>query len=814
MCRLRRYAPLCLLALCAVWLSASHASALSLAYDRNYGAAYVNILQGAADVPLEPRGYARNLLDLFQDRRVDAVEIYDFQAERFRRGTSEMLYWYPHFTAAVVLAVWEDAPVSVTGWADLKEGVTIVLPDSSPEREIFFLALAQHIAPDTDASFAQLARMREMGTLRFYPVHRGVRGLFTEGGAHDVYVLFAHEAERLIRRGARLRMIEPQGGTLTCTKGILSRAPIGFSAQLPDDLAAAGYPPVSTDAAAADALPPDFTYALHRINARYYAEIMDRPLLAPREPHDRFTILVLTLVVTVVWGACIRRRLLNHGTRRAVLLLLAMLLLWELDRTVKILTFVHDAPLERLLWYLYYVFRGGLSVALLWIAWSSDEDVLDRTMPPWLRAVFAINLLIAVLILCNDLHHQFFYFTWSTETMEWSEHLSWGAYAYWTLWFSEIFAALLLLLEKAKAQQVLRPAMVLPFVLFALFMVYSIAYQYVEWVTWAELTAVTALFFLLLIELCLRTGLIPSNRFHQAFFTHSQLAMQLVNAKGTPVFTAAVSPRAPSRDVRTERMEVHGGALLWQEDLSLLHEQQRRLALTRDALRRAHLVLREEHTIRRNLLALTLRRKLSDELEAILAAKRPLLRSFREQLMATEDEAEVTLLIRRLNLLSSYLKKRCVLFLKGQEDDHIHADELSMAVSETCTYLRPLGLYVGVEWAQREALRAEAALSLFDFFAELLTRAAMEAASEVFCRFAGGAAFFLIEEADWIAPWTEDWQERHRVSITRRDHDYALALTVCPASAVSDAAHNAAQAAGDAAPSSQAEDKEERTWND
>ena len=87
MCRLRRYASLCLLALCAVWLSASHASALSLAYDRNYGAAYVNILQGAADVPLEPRGYARNLLDLFQDRRVDAVEIYDSDAAPQRRCT-------------------------------------------------------------------------------------------------------------------------------------------------------------------------------------------------------------------------------------------------------------------------------------------------------------------------------------------------------------------------------------------------------------------------------------------------------------------------------------------------------------------------------------------------------------------------------------------------------------------------------------------------------------------------------------------------------------------------------------------------------
>jgi|GEM_PF-5942183 len=50
--------------------------------------------------------------------------------------------------------------------------------------------------------------------------------------------------------------------------------------------------------------------------------------------------------------------------------------------------------------------------------------------------------------------------------MEWSEHLAWGAYAYWTLWFIEIFAALLLLLEKAKAQQVLQNAMMLPFALF------------------------------------------------------------------------------------------------------------------------------------------------------------------------------------------------------------------------------------------------------------------------------------------------------------------------------------------------------------
>lgn len=380
--------------------------------------------------------------------------------------------------------------------------------------------------------------------------------------------------------------------------------------------------------------------------------------------------------------------------------------------------------------------------------------------------------------------------------MEWSEHMAWGAYAYWTLWFIEIFAALLLLLEKAKAQQVLQNAMMLPFALFFGFIVYSIAYQWIAWVQWAELTSVTALFFLLLIELCMRTGLMPSNRLYQKFFTHSRLAMQLTDAAGTPVFVSAARTRAPQRDIRTARMEVDGGALLWQEDLSLLHEQQRRLTLTRDTLLRARRVLREEHTIRKRLLRLMLRRQLSEELEAILAAKRPLLRAFREQLMATDDEAAVTLLIRRLNLLSSYLKKRCVLFLKGQEDGYIRADELSMAVSETCTYLRPLGLRVGVEWAQQESLPEADALALFDFFAEFLARAAREETVDAFCRFADGTLTFLLEPADWITPWTADWQEHHAVRVALADRGYALSLRVRPAPAETE---EAAAAADDAA---------------
>ena len=182
--------------------------------------------------------------------------------------------------------------------------------------------------------------------------------------------------------------------------------------------------------------------------------------------------------------------------------------------------------------------------------------------------------------------------------------------------------------------------------------------------------------------------------------------------------------------------------------------------------------------------------------------------------MATDDEAAVTLLIRRLNLLSSYLKKRCVLFLKGQEDGTVRTDEVAMAVSETCTYLRPLGLHVGVEWAQTELLYTETALALFDAFAEFLTRAAAAGMEHIFCRFTDDTLTFLLEGADWIAPWAAAWQEEHGTAVTTEDRGYARTLTIRPTAAVGKGAGDQAAYAAEDARRTQDEERRDVPWND
>ena len=218
---------------------------------------------------------------------------------------------------------------------------------------------------------------------------------------------------------------------------------------------------------------------------------------------------------------------------------------------------------------------------------------------------------------------------------------------------------------------------------------------------------------------------------------------------------------------------------MWHEDLSRLHERQQQLALLRDALQRSHMLLRREHRIRKEHLTLTLKKQLSEELETILESKRPLLRHYRTQLMKITAPEKVTRLIRWLNLLSSYLKKRCVLFLKGQENGFIRADELSMAISEICSYLRLLDLRVGVDWALRSPVRTETALALFDFFAEFLAYGARQHTQDIFCRFHSDDApcvVFMMPQEEWIIPWTAAWHQ-HKMNIVQSDLGYALSVT-------------------------------------
>lgn len=429
--------------------------------------------------------------------------------------------------------------------------------------------------------------------------------------------------------------------------------------------------------------------------------------------------------VTLLWGEALRARFLYRGARRAVRLLVAALLAWQSVRLLKyMLEPVPDAGdgLINAFWYLYYIFRAALPVVLLWIAHVADRDAVARRMPPHLLALLLLNLVLAAAILTNDWHEQVFSFPQEREGGEWEEKLEWGAYAYWVIWFLEVFAALAILWVKAGLQKIWRPQMVLPVALCGLFLAYSIFYNFLPLVR-IDVTFTTTGFFLLLLELCLQTGLMPSNDEHESFFREASPGLMLLDEKGRARLVSKAVP---------------GGEA----------ERQRILAQANRALARRRRYLEREAPKRRERAAQMMQDRLREEVESLLKGLRPYFREFREEILKTEGEAQKHA-VYKLNLLATYTKKRCVLFLKSEESGRIALEDLEMALSEICSALRAFRLHVAIDWK----LPAQTALLAFDALTTFLAEAARSwAAEDIYVTMAEARVTFLVEQQGaWLA---------------------------------------------------------------
>ena len=107
----------------------------------------------------------------------------------------------------------------------------------------------------------------------------------------------------------------------------------------------------------------------------------------------------------------------------------------------------------------------------------------------------------------------------------------------------------------------------------------------------------------------------------------------------------------------------------------------------------------------------------------------------------------------------------------------------------------------------------ETGLALFDAFAEFLTRAAAAGMERIFCRFTDDTLTFLLEGADWIAPWAAAWQEEHGTAVTTEDRGYAHALTIRSAAAMQEGKGGRAAHAAEEHRSTQDGERRGTTWN-
>ena len=230
-----------------------------------------------------------------------------------------------------------------------------------------------------------------------------------------------------------------------------------------------------------------------------------------------------------------------------------------------------------------------------------------------------------------------------------------------------------------------------------------------------------SLIVVMLLELAIDLGLLPSYSWYGEAFSRLPLDLKVVDRDGSVAFaTNSAGPvPAPVFDLtlRVAQSRTHdrvtrfrtsaiphtlfkvygvsGGAALLGEDVALLDERRRVLTARQERLRRSNEVLRHENGVRRELWRLESEERLLSSIEGSISDK---VSHMRELLAALPkgseagERAQRRDMLTEVKLLVAYCKRKGALVLSERSDPEFDRDRLQLVFNETASDLRSIGV--------------------------------------------------------------------------------------------------------------------------
>lgn len=750
-------------------------------YDHNDGQAYGRILAELTGDEVQGQPSSQLLRWLAEDE-VLAIEAYDVQAAVLQQNRRIPYYWYPHYTATVVLAVADTCPFPITGWQSLAAApVSLALTADEPESLFFMQAMSYGLDRNLSgqAGMDLLQRIQEQGRLQM-----------AEGPQHlpaQVWGLFDYQARQWQRRGAPIHLVVPVEGTLSFQKGLLAKRPLALDDyKLSEILISQDYtliPPSPSQYISenemlfqeADKISRQIDYRLSKVHR-----------LTSLTGINHLTWYMAALFLVILWGCRLRRQVLQPPVRQAYLGVIITLCAWILLRCFKLSFPVFWADGIRWSWYSYYLFYGILISLLVWIGYVASHIGLTRSCPGWLKGLFVGNLLLAIGILTNDFHQ--WAFTFSADVIVADSDHGYGP-LYFLLAFSygAEFLAVNGALCYTSLHQRVGPSwrLVLPLACTLVYGGYVIGYAWgLPNVFRSELILTTVICTLVWLEIVTKGRFLPANEGYVEFFRQSNLAMQLYDDTGRVCYASHDVERKVQTDWEAQSMPIRGGWVRWYRDIRPLREKQAALRRVNQALTRSYELRCRASAVRRQVVDRQVRQRIYRELEEIIAQKRPAIEERLTYLKTARPGPDTDAVVCWLHILACYLKKRCVLLLRGREDGTLDARELALAVQESQRYLDQAGLQGRVGFDLDGSLPASAALTLYDVFEEVGEAALAQHESYWLCQFREAEnhwIFSLVLEKGEGPDWLPAWQglAAYDVAVRCDDTGYGQRLTVC-----------------------------------
>ena len=288
--------------------------------------------------------------------------------------------------------------------------------------------------------------------------------------------------------------------------------------------------------------------------------------------------------LTAAWGVSVQRRIIQAQTRRYLIAIALLMLLWLTERTVKY-EFNLSAASARRLWYSYYIPILLIPLITVFTAMSLGRPE-NYKLPGWTRLLYIPTFAFMAMVLTNDRHQLVFAFPADAEI--WTggnaaHSIGYFAVVAWTA----VCAAGTIIVMIEKCRRPKSRIQWLPILPVALSFVYTALYvSDVKWLRLiaGDMTVFQCLAIMAALEGCIRCGLIQSNTGYDELFGATTIGAQITD-HGFRVKSASHSalpislekmeqalegPVQLDKNTLLKGQEISSGYVFWQEDISEL----------------------------------------------------------------------------------------------------------------------------------------------------------------------------------------------------------------------------------------------------
>ena len=442
-------------------------------------------------------------------------------------------------------------------------------------------------------------------------------------------------------------------------------------------------------------------------------------------------LLVFTIYIGMLaaWTLSVWRRMLHGHIRGYLLATASLMLLWIFLRTLKHGPFDDIDAAARWLWYGYYIPMILIPLLSFFAALCLGKPEDWRPGRKYsLLFIPAAALILGVLT--NDYHRLAFSFGPDGWDTGYTYRVLYYLVALWMAGF--LLLTLRLLFKKSHIPHT-KKRIWLPLAVIGIGAVYTVLYAIDSSKTgfgFIEMTAMLCAIMAGIWESCIITGLLPSNTKYGAFFDASPLSAQVVGADGRVFYSARLAqpvPPAlfarlkeagslqPDPDTALHASPIRGGYVVWQEDVSQFSRLIEQLRDTGTQLQDGVELLKDELDTRSRRLHIEEQNRLYD---LTLRQTMPQLEKIKRNLEAAphEREQEKLRLLREINILGTYIKRRGNLVLMAEGCEAVTAEELARCFYESFGSLEACGVRCVLSMQTVGAMDPAHAVLFYDLF--------------------------------------------------------------------------------------------------